>query len=48
VELRVEISAAIPLLVERLADWKDETCTAAASALAKLSENGELHLDLTV
>jgi HEAT repeat protein len=48
VELRAEIGAAIPLLVELLLDWNDETSAAAASALAKMSENGALHVDLTV
>jgi HEAT repeat protein len=46
--MRVEIGAAIPLLVERLADFNSETRTAAASVLAELSENGALHLGFTV
>jgi hypothetical protein len=48
VEMRVEIGPAIPLLVECLADFHSETRTTAASVLAKLSENGALHLGFTV
>jgi hypothetical protein len=44
----VEISAAIPLLVELLAHSKEGIRAAAASALAKIPKNGVLHLDLTV